>query len=199
MTNYNKSTLATFFATGDVPTGTDYANLINSQVNLVETAGQAMAGPLTTTELDTALVSATNINATVNVSAAAISVAGEVSAAGVNVLNSVRCSALRFTAANAIGIVSATGTAQATAAALTYTVNRLQGVTDGQATGFVLLPPSTYIGTEVWAINETAVSANLWPSVGCGINGKSANTVFALAANQAYKIITTYASGYGVR
>lgn len=61
MTTYNKSTLATFFQTNDVPTGQDYANLIDSQVNLVETSIQSMAGPLACTELITPRVSATNV------------------------------------------------------------------------------------------------------------------------------------------
>lgn len=64
MTTYNKSTLATFFQTNDVPTGSDYANLIDSQVNIAETASQSMAGPLTTTELIAPRVSATNLSAT---------------------------------------------------------------------------------------------------------------------------------------
>lgn len=65
MTTYNKATLKTFFETADVPTGTDYANLIDSYINIVETSAQAMAGALQTTKLITPLVSAFNINATV--------------------------------------------------------------------------------------------------------------------------------------
>lgn len=64
MTTYNKASLAQFFETGDVPQGADYANLIDSQVNIVETSVQNMGGPLGTTELITSRVSAGNINAT---------------------------------------------------------------------------------------------------------------------------------------
>ena len=60
MTTYNKTTLKTFFEQGDIPTGTNYADLIDSNVNLVETAIQTMAGPLSTTELITPRVSASN-------------------------------------------------------------------------------------------------------------------------------------------
>lgn len=74
MTTYNKQTLATFFEQGDVPSGTDYSNLIDSQVNLVETSAQSMAGPLVTTELITAKVSATNVNVTSILSAASLSI-----------------------------------------------------------------------------------------------------------------------------
>lgn len=61
MTTYNKTTLKTFFEQGDTPTGTNYADLIDSQVNLVETAIQSMAGPLSCTELITPRVSANTV------------------------------------------------------------------------------------------------------------------------------------------
>lgn len=64
MTIYNKQTLATFFQTGDVPDGSDFQNLIDSQVNIVETSVQNMGGPLSTPELITSRVSAGNANFT---------------------------------------------------------------------------------------------------------------------------------------
>lgn len=64
MTTYNQATLATFFQTGDVPTGQDYANLIDSCLNIVDTNPQSIAGPINPTELITARVSAGNIIAT---------------------------------------------------------------------------------------------------------------------------------------
>lgn len=60
MTTYNKATLKTFFEQGDVPTGTNYSDFIDSYVNLVETGQQTMAGPLYTTELITPRVSSNN-------------------------------------------------------------------------------------------------------------------------------------------
>lgn len=60
MTNFNKASLKAFFEQGDVPTGTNYADMIDSQVNLVETALQSMAGPLACTELITPRVSSSN-------------------------------------------------------------------------------------------------------------------------------------------
>ncbi len=128
MTTYNKASLKTFFATGDVPTGTDYANFIDSYVNIVDTTVQVIASELQAPQLTTALVSATNGNftgivsaATLNVNvfmASAATIAGEVSAAGLNVLNSVRCSALRINSAPVI--ISAAGTAQAHYSRLRY-------------------------------------------------------------------------------
>jgi hypothetical protein len=90
MTTYNKSTLKTFFETGDVPSGTDYANFIDSYVNLVDTTDQSMAGGLVTAELVTPRVSATNANFTGKVSANALNV-GAVSA-GVGEFTSVSAS-----------------------------------------------------------------------------------------------------------
>lgn len=69
MTTYNKSTLKTFFETNDVPDGNDFANFIDSYVNIVETAEQAMAGPLNTTQLVTPQISAANVNITAILSA----------------------------------------------------------------------------------------------------------------------------------
>jgi hypothetical protein len=70
MTTYNKASLKTFFEQGDVPQGADYANFIDSCINIVETAAQTMAGALVTTKLITPLVSATTLNTeSLNVSA----------------------------------------------------------------------------------------------------------------------------------
>lgn len=73
MTTYNKTTLKTFFEQNDIPTGQNYADLIDSQVNLVETALQTMAGPLSTTQLITPQVSATNANFTGGLFSVAVS------------------------------------------------------------------------------------------------------------------------------
>jgi len=75
MTTQDKQTLITFFQTGDIPTGTNYANLIESQVNVAETSAQTMLGSLITTELVTPRVSASNINVTGVMSASTLSVA----------------------------------------------------------------------------------------------------------------------------
>lgn len=200
MTTYNKSTLKTFFQTSDIPDGSDYANFIDSYVNIVDTAAQTMAGSLYTTELDTAVVSAGSVNITgaltgttaslTAVSATSLNLSGNVSA----VAGSVYTSAVRI---QSVAIISAAGTAQATGAVLTATINRLQGITDGQTTGFVI--PANQTGLVQYIVNETAVSGNLWPPTGGQINGKTANTVFALAANTSYVIFHTAASAYGVK
>lgn len=237
MTTYNKATLKTFFETGDVPSGTDYANLIDSYVNIVETTTQVMAGALNPTELITARVSAANGNitgilsaatlavdsiSTPSITASAASITGTVSAAGLNVTGNisavnglVTASAASFTAdvsangtiyASAMrsvngfiggtGIVSAAGTAQATAASLTFMVNRGKGVADGTTTGFT--PLANRAGLTQYLFNE-GVSANLWPPTGGTINGLPVNAAFSLAASAMVTIVHLTASAYAVK
>lgn len=203
MTNFNKTTLATFFQTGDVPQGSDYTNLINSQVNLVETAEQDMAGPLYTTKLITPRVSAATINNTTKILAAAAQITGIISADGGINTTTVSAAVVNsgvFRTSLPV-IISAAGTVQATAAPISATVgiSRLQGVADGVTTGFLLASPTGNIGIEQVLVCEAAVSCNLWPSVGCKINGLGANAAFGLAANTPYYVTYTQASAYAVK
>lgn len=204
MTTYNKTNLKTFFEQADIPSGTDYANLIDSQVNIAETSEQSMASNLKVPKLITPLVSATTgdyttLNATtLNVTTVSSTkvVTTDVSASG-----TVYTSATRSQIGNIgnVTIVSATGTARATAAPMpiSYMV-RGQGVTDGSATGFLL--PTPIAGLSTYFIYEGAVSANLWP-VGADytINALASGAVFALTANTSYTILFTTASAYRVK
>jgi hypothetical protein len=86
VTTFNKTSLKALFETGDVPTGQNYSDMIDSQVNLVETAEQAMAGPLSCTQVITPMVSAANGNFTGTVSAAAVN-AGTLIARGATTID----------------------------------------------------------------------------------------------------------------
>lgn len=221
MTLYNKSQLKTFFAQGDIPQGTDYANFIDSQVNIAETAEQDMAGPLSVTKLVTPRSSAGTANFTGIVSAAslvvgnitsngtfstsAVSVTGNVSANSLNVTTDVSAatgtvyaSAMRST--NGVflgtGVVSAAGTAQATAAQLSFIVNRGKGIVDGSTTGFAI--PANRIGLVQYLFNEGA-SANLWPPTGGFINGGAQNAALSLVASAMVTIVHLTASAYAVK
>lgn len=220
MTTFNKTTLKTFFENGDVPSGQNYADFIDSNVNLVETTEQAMAGALKTTELITPRASATNLNVTGILSAATLSVdvistpfitasgasvTGGVSAGSLNVSGDVSAatgtiyaSAMRSTNGfiAGVGIVSAAGTAQATAALLTNVVNRGKGIVDGSTTGFT--PLANRAGLVQYLFNEGA-SANLWPPTGGVINGLAANAAFSLAASAMVTIVHLTASAYAVK
>lgn len=223
MTAFNKATLKTFFEQGDIPSGTDYANLIDSYVNLVDTTPQVMAAALSTTELMTPRVSATDVNVT-----GTLVIAGQFSAANLSTNNisnasniltatlsatsvyaggvisnsvsadAVYASAGRFTSGiyQGVGIVSAAGSAQATAAPLTNIINRGKGVVDGQTTGYALLSNRT--GLTQYLFNEGA-SANLWPPTGGTINGLAANAAFPLVASAMVTIVHLTASAMAVK
>lgn len=199
----DKSTLVSLFEQGDVPSGTNFADLINSCVNMNETGVQAILGPLNPTEIITPRVSAANgiFTGTMNIGgvtsakdiysetirASALSVVTDISANG-----NIAASANRWSR----GIVSAAGTAQATAAPLIYTINIGAGVADGQTTGF--LCPSNQPGRIQYVVNGAA-SANLWPPTGGQINALASNAAFPMAASTPYMIIHTLASGYAVK
>lgn len=211
MTTYNKTTLKTFFETGDVPTGTDYANFIDSYVNIVETGNQTMAGSLTPTELITPRVSCANLNVTGTLSAGTIAFSNVratiVSATtiyndayiGQNVSSTVigadqityNSSLLAF-----VATVSATGTAQGTAALIAAPITRGAGVTDSVSTGFLLQGART--GKTQYIVNGAA-SANLWPPTGGKINVLASNAAFGMTANTLYTIIHLDANSMAVK
>ena len=83
-------------------------------------------------------------------------------------------------------IVSAAGTAQGTAAIIMSPIAVLAGVTDGSATGCILVSGQTATS---YVINSTTASANLWPPSGQNINNLSNNTAFGLAAKTLYTVI----------
>jgi hypothetical protein len=210
MTTYNKTSLKTYFETNDIPSGDDYANLIDSNLNLVETSQQSMAGPLYTTELTTPKVSASSVTISSNLSAIGNIYCYDLISNYLETGNSYIYNLTVYTSAlienltvsaginfSSPKIVSAAGTSQATAANITSIITIGQGSTDGSNTGFVL--PSPSIGKMQYFIHEGAVSANLWPSSGCTINGLSANAAYALAANTMYTIIHKTASAYAVK
>jgi len=215
MTTYNKSTLKTFFEQGDIPSGNNYADLIDSQINIVETAVQVMGGALNPTELITTRVSATNGNFTGTMNIVGITSVDTIYANNIITTSAINLptmtvtgdlfagnvytSAVRNTGGvyNLVTIVSATGTTQATAAVITGSFVRGQGAADGQTTGFLLA--SNRAGWVQYFVHEGAVSANLWPPTGGTINALSSNTPFPLVANTPYTIFYKTASAYAVK
>lgn len=197
MTNLSKSTLQALFEQGDVPSGTNYSDLIDSSVNLAETSAQAMIGPLITTEIITPRVSATNVNVTGTFSANSVTV-NNVITADVSASGTVYASAMRSINGliSGVGVVSAAGTTQGAAASLVNVVNRGKGIADGATTGFT--PLANRAGLVQYLFNE-GVSANLWPPTGGTINGLAANAAFSLAASAMVTIVHLTASAYSVK
>ncbi len=214
MITYNKQTLGSFFQTGDVPQGSDYQNLIDSQVNIVETSVQAMGGPLSTTELITGRVSAGNVNITGTLTVAGITSVATLSIANLNT-STVSAGAVYTdtisvsgnTSAAAMWIngnlirpvvtIAASGTTLGGANILTGQTNRLTSVSDGTATGVGLQANLT--GLIQYLYNETATSANLWPCTGGQINALGSGAAFSLAGSTLYTIVHIKASGYAVK
>lgn len=195
MTQFNKATLKTFFETNDVPGGSDYANLIDSYINQVETVVQSMNGPLQTTELDTARVSAGNGNFTGTLvvagnftASAATSFIGLISANDMTVGGEFIRTVVNYVAA---------GTAQATATVISAGNSTLTGASDGQATGYRLMANKT--GLTQFVYNQNTVSANLWPCTGGQINVLASNAAFGMTASTLYTVLHTKASGYAVK
>jgi hypothetical protein len=84
MTVRDITTLQALFEQGDTPTGTNYADMIESAVNRAETSAQSLSGPLSGTEFIAPIISAgTRINAP-TVSATNITVSNNVSAVSIN-------------------------------------------------------------------------------------------------------------------
>lgn len=212
MTTLSKQTLTALFQTGDVPSGTDFANLIDSQINVAETSVQSMIGAINPTELITARVSAADVNVTGNLTVAgtfsaaafsttsvttsALTVTGAVSAGSLNVSTDISAAGTIAASASRMGlrlstpiIISAAGTALATATLLTGGTNRVQGVADGQTTGVRL---TSQVGLQQYVINESSISANLWPfGSDYKINALTSGAAFAMAANTLYTIVQT--------
>lgn len=94
-------------------------------------------------------------------------------------------------------IISAAGSAQATAALCSAQNCSLMGVVDDQTTGFILM--ANKIGMSQTLYMNTAASANLYPPVGGKINGGSTNAPLGLAANTLYTVLHYAASSMGVK
>lgn len=199
MTQYSNSTLKTFFETGDVPAGQDYANLIDSCLNLVNTGLQTMGGPLQSTELIASRVSAGNINAT-----GTMTIAGQISGAAINATALVVTGATSALDVNVGGefirpVINyvAAGTAQAMATVVSAGNSFLTGAVDGSTTGYRLMANKTGLTQSIY--NQNTVSCNLWPCIGGQINVLGSNAAFGMAASTLYTVLHVGASGYAVK
>lgn len=90
MTAQDRATLKSEFETGDVPDGTDYGNLIDSFLSLVDTSAQTVASPVTFS--GSAAFTGTVTAATAKV-LGGLNVSAAVTAGSVDVLGALRVSA----------------------------------------------------------------------------------------------------------
>ncbi len=210
MTSQTRSALKLVFEDGDTLTGTNFSDLIDSFVNLLDSGTQTVSGTISAGALNagTATVGAIVVSGAVSAASGffgTTSVGTEtVTTSNATTINATTLNATSVSAQSiyvsgrsqyAVVIASAAGVTQGTATALgVQRITRLQGVTDGSATGFRLSAP--VVGTEQVLINDTAVSANLWPSSGCAIDGGSADAVRGIAANARIIVWHTGVSAY---
>lgn len=101
MTAQNRATLKAVFETGDVPTGTDYENLIDSFISLVDTSAQSV---------DSAITFAGSAAFTGTVTAATAKVLGGVSVSGALSANTINVSgAMTAGSINVLGAFAVSG------------------------------------------------------------------------------------------
>lgn len=93
MTQRNKAALQALFQTNDVPTGTDFGDMIDSAVNAADTSAQTMAGNLTVPVL-----AATSASI-----ASGLHVAGAVSAGSLSLLGALTAVTAQTTASGSAG------------------------------------------------------------------------------------------------
>lgn len=227
MTTYSKSSLKTFFQTGDVPDGNDYANFIDSYVNIVDTGDQSLSSRLTATEFNAPIVSGANATFTGTLTGVNASFTGTMRIAGIASAGSIICDTINVSGAVSAGSLNVTGdilaaTGRITASAATITNGVLQGVGvvsaagTTQATAAILTnvinrgkgivdgsttgfaPPANKAGLTQYLFNEGA-SANLWPPTGGFINGLAVNVPFPLVASAMVTIVHLTTSAYGVK
>lgn len=189
MTTYNKANLKVFFETGDVPTGQNYADLIDSQINIAESSEQTMIGALNTPELISSRISAGNGNVIGTFSAGTINATATYS----NLVSAAALYGFDIVATNSLsqynGIVSAAGTSLATAASANFVINTIAGVTDGAATGVGI--PTSRPGMVQYFMNNTAASANIWPVSGMQINALATGAAYGITAGSTVLVIHT--------
>lgn len=199
MTTYNQTTLKTFFETGDVPSGSDYANLIDSCLNVVNTGAQSLGGALQATELIASRVSAGNVNVTGTMTISGQASAGNLSLINLNIASQTSALDMNISGEFIRPVVNyiAAGTSQATATVVSAGNSFLTGAVDGQTTGYRLMANKTGLVQNIY--NQNTVSANLYPCVGGQINVLASNAAFGMAASTMYTVLHVRASGYAVK
>lgn len=83
--------------------------------------------------------------------------------------------------------VSAAGTTQGTATALTADINVVTTATGGSATGVVL--PTAVAGMRVIVRNATATAISVYPATGAAIDGSSANAALTVTTQQSFEFV----------
>ena len=169
MTQRSVTYLKGRWETGDIPTQTDYGDLMDSFVNLEASASQTLAGSIVVPGIDAARVSATTVSA-----------------------NDVHVTGKLFHS-KSTAVSAALGT-QAGATRLTNDVNLVFG---NDVLGFGVVMASAEPGRIQYIINTATTALTVFPASGCNFIGTAVNTgSLVLAVNSMMIVAHCGASAY---
>jgi hypothetical protein len=174
MTQRSPTYLKSRFEQNDIPNGTDYADLVDSFVNLETSANQTMSGPITFVTAAGQSAQFDNIRASVAATVASLYVQGP----------------MYFTVAT----VSALGTTQVSAAAVNGQINHVFCTNQDRS---VRLPTPTP-GRVQWVQNTSVTALSVFPAVGGNFVGTAADASISIPVDQAIQVIHLTVSAYGV-
>lgn len=196
MTAQNTATNRARFEDGDKPSGSHFADLVDSFVNKVDTTAQSIASELTVPNLVSNAVSAgqgdfttmsaatyTGVNLDVT-RVSATTVSGKVVVAGSgkiieNLTVSGRATTFEYLVHSVDTTVAALGTTQGSAKVLgAFGVHHVLSVSTGQADAIRLL--GAHNGLIQYIVNWTTGSAKMFPATGGQINSAAANAAYDL-------------------
>jgi hypothetical protein len=186
MTQRSRTYLKGVFEQGDIPTGTDYADLIDSFLSLETSSEQTMIGGLTLTSVNATNGRIDNLSVTTKVTAAAAEFTGPVSAASIWVDS-------KLIQSNQIN-VSANGTTQAAATRLTKDTSYVFCTNLNRAVVLATAEP----GRTQIIVNTATTALLVFPASGANFVGTAENASLALAANGTMIVPHIGVSAYGM-
>jgi len=161
MTQRSVTYLKGRWETGDIPTQTDYQDLMDSFVNLEASAAQTLAGSLVVPGIDATRVSAATVSA-----------------------NNIYVNSKVFFS-NSTSVSAALGT-QAGGTKLTNDINLVFG---NDALGFGVVMASAEPGRVQYVINTNTTVLTIFPASGCNFVGTAENTGSIVLAKNSMMIV----------
>lgn len=180
MTARTRTDLKNSFENNDIPQGSDYSDLIDSFVNLLDTGLQIVSGNFVCQSVGAASVSAANMTAT-TFAASSVNTTSLVISGKVNI---------------PVVSVSAVGTAQASALPLGYNgVTRVVFV-DGANDAVILPTPNA--GTVQYVVNDTTSALAVYPFTSCRFVSTAQNAKQILQSGKSATILHITGESYAI-
>jgi hypothetical protein len=174
MTQRSPTYLKSRFENNDIPNQNDYADLIDSFINLETSANQTLTGPITVVTANGQYAQFDNVRASVAATVASLYVQGP----------------MYFT----VSTVSALGTSQVSAAAASGEINRVFCTNNDRSVRL----PTPAPGRVQWIQNTSVTALSVYPAVGGNFIGTAADAPISVAIDQAIQVIHLTVSAYGV-